>query len=149
MTLKKLIKYFLPYGLIIHKDKLFSLFSNRFHIIPQRKCPICGKNFLRFKSWSSGYGAIEQKDIVCSSCGSHPRHRKLWLYLLRKSNFFKMTGANFLHVAPEDCFKDKFISYAIYELKDSMTWSYYDIMNINRISIDVKVNYQSFLGEYS
>jgi len=50
---------------------------------------------------------------------------------------------------PLDCFKDKFISYAIYELKDSMTWSYYDIMNINRISIDVKVNYQSFLGEYS
>jgi len=49
---------------------------------------------------------------------------------------------------PRDCLNDKFISRGIYELKDSRIWSFYDIININRIAIDVKVEHLSFFGDY-
>jgi len=104
MTPKKFFKYILPYRLIVHKDKLL----NNFFIFAQRKCPICTRKLFRFKSWRAPMSAIEQKELICPYCGSHPRHRKLWLYLNKKTQFFKMTEAHFLHVAPEHCFSYKF-----------------------------------------
>ena len=49
---------------------------------------------------------------------------------------------------PLDCFKDKYISYAIHELLDTDLWSFCDIMSIDRICVEVKVIHQSFVGDY-
>ena len=50
---------------------------------------------------------------------------------------------------PLDCFKDKYISYAIHELRDETWWSFQDIISIDRVCAEVKVLHQSFLGDYS
>lgn len=50
---------------------------------------------------------------------------------------------------PLNCFKDKYISYAIHELLDTHIWSFYDIMNIDKICVEVKVIHKSFMGDYS
>ena len=43
-----------------------------------------------------------------------------------------------------DCFKDKYISYAIHELWDAH-WCFHDIMNINKVLIEIKINHENFL----
>jgi hypothetical protein len=50
------------------------------------------------------------------------------------------------NVKPLDCFKDKYISYAVHELLDTCTWSFQDIMNISEICMEVKVKHKSFIG---
>ncbi len=57
-------------------------------------CPVCGKKFRKFKSDS------------CPGCGAGQRHRVLWLFLLRKTNFFS-DKLKVLHFAPEHCFSKK------------------------------------------
>jgi len=47
---------------------------------------------------------------------------------------------------PIDCFKNKYISYAIHELLDNGTWSFQDIMNISEICTEVKVKHKMFIG---
>ena len=42
-----------------------------------------------------------------------------------------------------DCFKDVYISYAIHELLDAH-WCFHDIMNINKVEIEVKVNHKHY-----
>ncbi len=77
-------------------------------ILP-RKCPICGMRTYRFKTFDGGYGMDKQEDVECRWCGSHPRHRRIWLYLTRKkTDFMKMHDSRFLHIAPENCFRKKF-----------------------------------------
>jgi SAM-dependent methyltransferase len=57
-------------------------------------CPICESKLRKFKSKS------------CPKCGAGIRHRTLWLFLLRKTDFFKRK-LNVLHFAPEHCFYKK------------------------------------------
>ena len=49
-----------------------------------------------------------------------------------------------------DCFKDKYISYAVYELWDAH-WCFHDIMNIERVHIEVRieieVGYEKYTGD--
>jgi SAM-dependent methyltransferase len=51
---------------------------------------------------------VEEKEVECPRCRSHPRHRKLWVYLSRHTKFFKLKNLYFLHIAPEGCLKEKF-----------------------------------------
>ena len=53
-------------------------------------CPVCERKFRRFKSKS------------CPKCGAGTRHRILWLFLIRKTDFFK-NKLKVLHFAPEYC----------------------------------------------
>jgi SAM-dependent methyltransferase len=57
-------------------------------------CPVCENNLRKFKSES------------CPKCGSGIRHRTLWLFLSRKTDFFK-SSLYVLHFAPEHCFYKK------------------------------------------
>lgn len=54
-------------------------------------CPICNSFMLKFKSGN------------CPFCGSGLRHRVLWLFLSRKTDFFN-ADLSVLHFAPEHCF---------------------------------------------
>lgn len=62
-------------------------------------CPICGRRFRRLLP----YGYVEQRDnALCPSCLSLERHRLLWLWLKRESDFMQRRP-RLLHIAPEVC----------------------------------------------
>jgi len=64
-------------------------------------CPICQGQYSQFKP----FGKIPRPNALCPGCGSLERHRLLWLYLLRKSNFFR-DNLKVLEVAPTRGFSD-------------------------------------------
>tara|TARA_Y100000815_G_scaffold256955_3_gene265114 strand:- start:19585 stop:20355 length:771 start_codon:yes stop_codon:yes gene_type:complete len=66
--------------------------------------PIDGKSFRRFLSY--GYGKT-RPNVLGPSTLSLERHRLLWLYLVRETDFFS-AQAKMLHFAPEQAFYKRF-----------------------------------------
>jgi SAM-dependent methyltransferase len=63
-------------------------------------CPVCGHGFSRFRDdWN-------RPNAVCWRCGSHERHRLLWLYLERHPQLLAEPGS-MLHFAPEWCLEQR------------------------------------------
>ena len=63
-------------------------------------CPLCGHEFARFKDAWNRPGAL------CWRCGSHERHRALWLLLTRRPEL--LAGArSLLHLAPEWALRER------------------------------------------
>jgi SAM-dependent methyltransferase len=71
----------------------------------ERFCPVCS----RYSSKFVEFGIRPRDDAQCVSCGALERHRLLWLFLQRKTDFF-LGGQSrkMLHVAPESCFVSRF-----------------------------------------
>ncbi|REH56698.1 methyltransferase family protein [Tenacibaculum gallaicum] len=68
--------------------------------------PIDGKSFKKFLPY--GYG-VQRKNALSPSTLSLERHRLMWLFLQRESNFFSSDKRlKVLHIAPEQCFLDLF-----------------------------------------
>ena len=66
--------------------------------------PIDGKSFRKFLPY--GYG-IQRPNILSPSTLSLERHRLMWLYLKKETDFF--SGKHrVLHMAPEQCFISRF-----------------------------------------
>jgi SAM-dependent methyltransferase len=65
-------------------------------------CPLCGE---QFDEWmpSPGNGI----SLMCWSCGSYPRHRALWRWLVTESRLIDHTPS-LLHFAPERSLRRKF-----------------------------------------
>ena len=64
------------------------------------ECPVCGKRFRKFFS----YGYVSSRSgALCPHCMSLERHRLLYLWLERKTDFFS-APYRLLHIAPEHCF---------------------------------------------
>ncbi|MEA3497349.1 MAG: methyltransferase domain-containing protein [Bacteroidota bacterium] len=85
-------------------------------------CPICKSKLRIFKSGN------------CPNCGADIRHRTLWLFLLRKTDFFK-SRLDVLHFAPEHCFYNKMkkqqnINYLSADLRSPRAMIEIDITNI-------------------
>ncbi len=68
--------------------------------------PIDGKSFSKFLPY--GYGA-QRDNVLSPSTLSLERHRLLWLYLTRETNFFT-EPSKVLHFAPEQAFYKRFRS---------------------------------------
>jgi SAM-dependent methyltransferase len=68
-------------------------------------CPVCGSSFKKFLP----YGVASRTNVLCPSCLSLERHRLIWFYLEREANFSSVPR-KVLHVAPEQCFLDRFRS---------------------------------------
>ena len=66
--------------------------------------PIDGRNFRKFLPY--GYG-IQRPNVLSPSTLSLERHRLLWLFLQRETDFFT-ANKNVLHIAPEQCFLSLF-----------------------------------------
>lgn len=67
-------------------------------------CPVCRHSARRFLR----YGVTPRDEARCPHCGSLERHRLLWLYLKRRTNFFDGLPKTMLHVAPEKCLQPRF-----------------------------------------
>jgi len=70
----------------------------------KKQCPICGKKVNKF----APSGVIKRKNAKCIWCGSLERHRLIWLFLSRETDFFKYQNKKILHFAPENEFRKKF-----------------------------------------
>jgi SAM-dependent methyltransferase len=63
-------------------------------------CPVCTRSFRKFLP----YGRINPRpNALCPNCLSLERHRLIWLYLRKKTDFFN-GKKSVLHIAPEACF---------------------------------------------
>ncbi|MDH4058993.1 MAG: SAM-dependent methyltransferase, partial [Cyclobacteriaceae bacterium] len=70
----------------------------------QVQCPICHRSYRVFLP----YGRMNPREnALCPSCLSLERHRLIWLFLHRETNFFKQPF-DVLHIAPEPCFIRRF-----------------------------------------
>ncbi len=66
-------------------------------------CPVCNASFSKFLP----YGRVGRSNALCPNCLSLERHRLIWLYLQRKTDFFS-ANLKMLHIAPEHCFISRF-----------------------------------------
>lgn len=70
----------------------------------QVECVVCGRHYKKFLP----YGRINPRpNALCPNCLSLERHRLIWLYLKKETNFFS-APLNVLHIAPEHCFMKLF-----------------------------------------
>lgn len=68
------------------------------------QCPVCSRSYRQFLP----YGRISTRpNALCPGCQSLERHRLIWLYLERETNFFQQPQ-DVLHIAPEACFMKPF-----------------------------------------
>lgn len=67
-------------------------------------CPICERSYRSFLP----YGRINPRpNALCPNCLSLERHRLIWLYLGKRSDFLAKPH-DVLHIAPEHCFIARF-----------------------------------------
>jgi SAM-dependent methyltransferase len=69
-----------------------------------RKCPVCEHTFRRFQR----FGSVSREEARCVACGALERHRLLWLFLRRNTDFFERGPQRLLHVAPERFIEARF-----------------------------------------
>ncbi len=74
-----------------------------FYVGNKVECTVCHSTFRKFLP----YGRQSRSNALCPKCLSLERHRLIWLYLERKTDFF-IAKNKMLHVAPELCFMDRF-----------------------------------------
>ncbi|MBR10765.1 MAG: SAM-dependent methyltransferase [Rickettsiales bacterium] len=67
------------------------------------QCPVCESTFRKFLP----YGRESRENALCPSCLALERHRLIWLYLQRRTDFFTKES-KMLHIAPELCYIDRF-----------------------------------------
>ncbi len=80
------------------------------------------------------YGVETRSNVLCPVCLSLERHRLIWLYLKRESDFFSAQH-KFLHVAPEQCFLPRFkklanLEYITADLESPIADMHFDIHSI-------------------
>ena len=99
--------------------------------------PIDDSNYSKFLSY--GYKTV-RKNALCPGTLSLERHRLLWLYLDKETNFLS-SNLKVLHVAPEQVFYKKF--------KKLKNWEYFTF-DLNSPIADIKGNLIStnFKDEY-
>jgi len=70
------------------------------------QCPVCEKHYRKFLPY--GYsGRAKRENVLCPNCLSLERHRLMWLYLKNETDFFTKPR-KMLHIAPEQCFYQRF-----------------------------------------
>ncbi|MGV6845305.1 MAG: class I SAM-dependent methyltransferase [Lutibacter sp.] len=105
--MKKIFKFFLnriPRPVLIKVSYWLKPFLVFWYRGNQFTDPIDGKNFKKLLPY--GYG-ITRENALSPSTLSLERHRLIWLYLKNETAFFKK-NLKVLHIAPEQCFYNKF-----------------------------------------
>ncbi len=134
--MKKLYKYLLnnlPRPLLIRLSYIFKFFAPWFYKGNNVECPVCEKSFRKFLSYGSD--VAHRDNVLCPYDLTLERHRVMWLYLKRKSNFFKAPNLKVMHIAPEQCFYPKFktqnnLNYTTADLVSPIADLHFDLHNI-------------------
>jgi len=106
--MKKLYNYLLntlPRPLLIRLSYPFKAIAPLLYKGNKVECPVCGKSYRKFLSYGSN--TAHREGVLCPGDLTLERHRLMWLYLRDFSEFFKK-DLKVLHIAPEQCFIDKF-----------------------------------------
>jgi SAM-dependent methyltransferase len=107
--MKKLYKFLLnklPRPLLIRLSYVFRLFAPILYKGDKVECPVCERKFRKFLSYGSDIA--HRENVLCPYDLTLERHRLMWLYLKNETNFFSSDKIDVLHIAPEQCFYDKF-----------------------------------------
>lgn len=91
----------IPRPLLIRLSYVFKYFAPLFLSGNRFEDPIDGKTYRKLLPY--GYGEVQRPNALSPSSHSLERHRLLWLYLKRETDFFEKKR-KLLHVAPEQCF---------------------------------------------
>lgn len=132
---KRFYKYLLrviPRPWLIRLSYVFRIFAPVVYKGNNVDCPVCEKSFRKFLSYGSK--AAHRENVLCPYDLTLERHRLMWLYLKHKSNFFT-DSLNVMHIAPEQCFLDKFkaqknIKYTTGDLVSPIADLHFDIHQI-------------------
>jgi len=106
-TFIRLILRIFPRPFLIRMSYVFMGLFKPFLKGDQVECPVCGSTFKRFLP----YGVNSRENVLCPTCLSLERHRLIWLYLQEQSDFLSR-NRRLLHVAPEQCFHNRFKKYS-------------------------------------
>ncbi len=94
----------LPRPLLIRLSYLFNKIAPLIYGGNKYEDPIDGRTYRKLLP----YGALVMRDnVLAPGSLSLERHRLMWLYLKRKTNFFT-ANLSVLHIAPEQCFVERF-----------------------------------------
>ncbi len=97
------------------------------------ECPVCGGHFRKFLPY--GYTKATGRDnCLCPKCLSLERHRLMWLYLNKETDFFSK-NLKVLHIAPEQCFYKRFkaltnLDYTTADLESPIADVHFDVQKI-------------------
>ncbi|MFN5910129.1 MAG: class I SAM-dependent methyltransferase [Bacteroidota bacterium] len=134
--MKKLYKYLLntlPRPLLIRLSYPFKLVAPLLFRGDKVECPVCENHFSKFLSYGSD--KAHRENVLCPYDLTLERHRLMWLYLLKKSDFFTKEGLRVLHIAPEQCFHSRFkkqsnIAYLTGDLVSPLADLHFDLHDI-------------------
>ncbi len=105
MSLYRLALNHIPRPLLIRLSYVFKWIAPLFLSGDRFEDPIDGKTYRKLLPY--GYGKVQRPNALSPSSHSLERHRLLWLYLKRETDFFQKKSS-LLHIAPEQCFLDLF-----------------------------------------
>jgi SAM-dependent methyltransferase len=129
--IKLLLKY-IPRPLLIRLSYIFRIFTPLLYRGNKVECPVCEKKFSKFLP----YGYVTQREnVLCPYDLTLERHRLMWLYLKKESDFFILPKIDVLHIAPEQCFykifkNQKNLNYLTGDLESPLADLHFDLHNI-------------------
>ncbi len=102
ISLKSILKKFIPKKYQPQAQRIYFNLRNLWYLGNRFICPCCNGHFRKFLP----FGVKPRANAQCPRCGSLERHRLLWLFLKKKTNFFK-DSLKVLDIAPVDFFQQK------------------------------------------
>jgi len=103
-----MIKFLLnhiPRPILLKLSELLLPLLDRFYRGNQYEDPVNGRTYRRFLPY--GYRNV-RKNALSPGTLTLERHRALWLYLQRYTDFFEHPERRVLHIAPEQAFRKRF-----------------------------------------
>lgn len=134
--MKRIYKFLLnklPRPLLIRLSYIFKFFAPVLYRGNKVECPVCEKSFSKFLSYGSN--VAHRENVLCPYDLTLERHRLMWLYLTRKTDFFSARPIKVLHIAPEQCFlphfkKQKNLDYTTADLVSPIADIHFDLHDI-------------------
>lgn len=134
--MKTIYKYFLnklPRPLLIRLSYPFRRIAPIWFRGNKVGCPVCEKSFSSFLSYGSK--KAHRENVLCPYDLTLERHRLMWIYLKRHSDFFTHEKLEVLHIAPEQCFYDRFkkqanLNYLTGDLESPLADLHFDLHQI-------------------
>ena len=134
--MKRIYKFLLnklPRPLLIRLSYIFKFFAPVLYRGNKVECPVCEKSFSKFLSYGSN--VAHRENVLCPYDLTLERHRLMWLYLIRKTDFFSEESFKVLHIAPEQCFlphfkKQKNLDYTTADLVSPIADIHFDLHDI-------------------